>query len=113
VLDKEALKTVTGQVVDAARRRFGDSYDSAILYGSYARDDYDEDSDVDIMVLANISRQEADRLDMEMARTASRLSLENEVTVTVVIRDKPTFEDWKDVVPFYGNVATEGVLLSA
>ena len=39
---------------DEAQAVFGESFEKALLYGSYARSDHDELSDVDIMILADI-----------------------------------------------------------
>jgi len=53
--NQSALKKITDKVVSAARESLGDKLDRVILYGSYARGDYNANSDVDIMVLV-ISR---------------------------------------------------------
>jgi len=34
--------------------RFGDSVEEIILFGSYARGDYDEESDVDVLIVGDI-----------------------------------------------------------
>ncbi|MDR1703379.1 MAG: nucleotidyltransferase domain-containing protein, partial [Clostridiales bacterium] len=49
----EQIEYIGQCVVDAARDACGNDLRDVILYGSYARGDYREWSDVDIMVLAN------------------------------------------------------------
>ena len=40
----------------------GDKLDKVILYGSYARGDYNEHSDVDIMILTTLTDEEIEEL---------------------------------------------------
>jgi predicted nucleotidyltransferase len=50
VADLEAVNRV---VTDIMERHYGDRLVKIILFGSYARGDFDEDSDVDYLVLLN------------------------------------------------------------
>lgn len=84
-----------------------------MLYGSYARGDFDDDSDIDIMILADIDPHEANRVDRELTCLASRLDLEYDVCLSLTVKDRHTFDAWSEIVPFYQNVNREGVLLSA
>ena len=44
------------------KKVFGEKFQSVILYGSYARGDYDEESDIDIMITVDMSREELKKL---------------------------------------------------
>ncbi|MEG1972553.1 MAG: nucleotidyltransferase domain-containing protein, partial [Oscillospiraceae bacterium] len=44
------LQTILSAVYQKSVAEFGDKLDAVILYGSYARGDYDSESDIDIMV---------------------------------------------------------------
>ena len=46
---QSVLNKITAKIVKAAKDSLGDVLDKVILYGSYARGDYDEGSDIDIM----------------------------------------------------------------
>ena len=48
------VNEVTQQVVNAAKDTLGDRLNKLILFGSYARGDFDDDSDIDFFVLADI-----------------------------------------------------------
>ena len=85
--------------------------DKIILFGSYARGDYDEESDVDIMMLLNCSEYETSEYRKIVCRLSSDLSLENDVMVSLMLNDKVSFYDRMDILPFYQNVQREGVLL--
>ena len=45
------ISNIMQDFVKNIRRLLGNSLDSVIVYGSYARGDYSEASDVDVMVL--------------------------------------------------------------
>ena len=44
------------------RKLLGDSLDSVIVYGSYARGDYSEFSDIDVMLLVSLEEEEIKRI---------------------------------------------------
>jgi len=110
---KITLDEVTKKVVEMVSDRLGNKLDSVILYGSYARGDFDGESDIDIMVLANIPKEDADHLDMQLTRFASRLGLENDIVVSLFVKDCETFYKFLPADPFYQNVMRDGVLLNA
>ncbi|WP_366078569.1 nucleotidyltransferase domain-containing protein [Thermococcus sp.] len=42
----------------ALRERFGGSIEEVILFGSYARGDYDEESDIDVLIVGEVNFDE-------------------------------------------------------
>jgi predicted nucleotidyltransferase len=107
------FQKITGQIVQTAKDSLGDKLDKVILYGSYARGDYDEESDIDIMVLADIPAEDADKLDAELSSLANRLGLEYDILVSLFIKDCETFYRFLPAEPCYKNVMKYGVMLSA
>lgn len=110
---KLQLEAITETIVQTVQDMIGDKLDSIWLYGSYARGDYDSDSDIDIMVLANVSADEAGMIDRGLVSLTSDLGLKHDVLISLCVKDCDTFYKWKDVVPFYQNVLQSGVKLSA
>ena len=107
------LNTVTSKVVEAARESLGDKLDKVILYGSYARGDYDEESDLDIMVLADIPHESCWGEYKKISKLTSGLDLEYDVLLSVHVADCATVYKYINDLPFYMNVLSEGVELIA
>ena len=50
------LHEILRQIYKLSAEQFGESLDAVILYVSYARGDYNEDSDIDVMVLVKMKK---------------------------------------------------------
>jgi len=108
-----ALNEITSKVVQAARESLGDKLHKVILYGSYARGDQDDESDIDIMVLADIPMEEAWRARKQIRALLPDIGLEYDVLLSLKITSTETFYGFLDVLPFYQNVVRDGKVLCA
>ena len=109
---QHTLNLITDQVVKAVRESLGNKLDRVILYGSYARGDFNGESDIDIMVLADIPRESCSDEYEKINRFISRLGLKYDILITVNVTDCTTFNRFIHDLPFYTNVQREGVVLS-
>lgn len=112
---EQELKQITDKIILFSKKMFGGALVSVILYGSYARGDNHEFSDIDIMIIAKINPLEMLLYRDKLAEISSQLSLESEdcVTISVSLKDAETFSKYKNVLPFYKNVLADGVMLYA
>ena len=106
---REELGHIVEQIARTAQTVFGDALQAVILYGSYARGDYDAESDVDIMVLADVPKEKLYLYKKPFIEQTSALGLEYDTVITVNLKDTETFERYHQVLPFYRNVMKEGV----
>ena len=95
------------------QRVLGKSLKKVILYGSYARGDYREDSDIDIMVLTTLTDEEIRQIKTTIYDVAFDFQMEYGVDISVIIKNEEHFNYWLGALPFYDNVQKEGVVLSA
>jgi predicted nucleotidyltransferase len=110
---QNVIDEISRRIVEESRRVFGDKLDKVILYGSYARGDFDEESDIDIMILADIPAEEAWVYNSDIISLTSRLGLEHDVLISPFVKDCATFYKYLSVEPFYLNVIRDGVELVA
>lgn len=106
------LTKILNRVDETAKKVFGGDLSAVYLYGSYARGDQDADSDVDIMVLADVPRENLSLYKRPFLELTSELGLENDVVITVTLKDTKTFNMYLDAVPFYQNVLKEGIKIA-
>ena len=95
----------------------GSKLDKVILYGSYARGDYNEHSDVDIMglglesSLTTLTDEEIEKTETLIFDLAFDYQMEYGVDISVVVKNKDQFEYWLGALPFYNNIQKEGIVL--
>ncbi len=108
---RDELNIVTKEVVDAVLDLLKEKVYKIVLYGSYARGDFTSESDIDIMILLDCSKEEVKEYRSQVSRLASRIGLKNDIEVSLLLRDRQSFEEGQQILPFYRNVAGEGVYL--
>ena len=80
-----------------------------LLYGSYARGDFNSESDIDIMVLVEMSEQDIKSIRAEITDLGAEISYNNDILVSMIAKDMNQFNSWLPIHPFYKNVIREGV----
>ena len=88
---------------------YGDALDKIILYGSYARGEQTEGSDVDIAIL--IKGDETEAMHDKMLDLVVDYELLIAVTLSVVSIEYDNYIKWQKVLPFYKNIDKEGIVL--
>ncbi len=84
---------------------------TVILYGSYARGDYREDSDIDLLILVDsdkdkISSEDENRITYPLYN----IEFQTGILISPMVYAKQTWANHR-VTPFYENVNKEGKLL--
>lgn len=91
---------------------FGKNLRKVILYGSYARGDYNDNSDVDIMVLTTLTDSEIEKVETKIFDLAFDYEMEYGIEISVVVKNEEHFNYWLGALPFYNNIQKEGILLN-
>ena len=97
----------------SARKMLGDSLDSVIVYGSFARGDYSDLSDIDVMLLVSLGEEDIKKISDQISDLAFDFMMKYGVDISPVMTNIDHFNYWADNLPYYRNVRDEGVRLSA
>ena len=88
---------------------FGDKLKQVILYGSYARGDFDSGSDIDIMALVEMPENDIIGNREKIIELGAEISYNNDIIVSIMVKDINHFNSWLPIYPYYKNVVKEGV----
>jgi uncharacterized protein len=111
--DKALLDDVTSRVCAAAKEVLGDKLRKVLLYGSYARGDYNEYSDIDYFILADITQEECCDAGSDIYDRIWEYEFEQGLMISPHVTGYETFMSWRNVLPYYMNVIKEGIELYA
>jgi predicted nucleotidyltransferase len=109
IFSEEQLDYITQKVAEEARTVFDNTLREVILYGSYARGDHKQWSDVDIMILADVDELTAKKLDGELTKRLSNLDYRMNMLLSTIVVPFSRFEYFNEYYPFYMNVRKDGV----
>lgn len=93
------------------KKTLGSRLSRIILYGSHARGDYRENSDIDIMILTTLTDGEIDKIENEIFDLAFDFQMKYFVDISVVMKNEEQFNYWLGTLPFYNNVQKEGIII--
>ena len=76
--------------------------------------DFNENSDIDIIILTDLTDEEIVEYRREMSHLAYDIECDNnfEISLSPLLKNVDKFNYWLEVMPFYMNIQKEGVILS-
>lgn len=113
IMSADELTIILNKMVHEYKRVYGDKLKVVYLYGSYARGDFDEYSDVDIVGIVDLDYQELNKADGELIHCASELGLEYNILISPTTIPEALFIQYQEDLPYYRNIKNEGVVLIA
>ena len=108
----KVIDNILQDFIHKVRNLLGERLKKIILYGSYARGDYRDNSDIDIMFLTDLNFEEIEKYRDEISDIAYDIELENNVIISPVIKNIDKYNSRVNIVPFYMNIQREGVELN-
>ncbi|MDO4262160.1 MAG: nucleotidyltransferase domain-containing protein [Eubacteriales bacterium] len=107
----DTVSDIVYQFVQHLKTILGSHLSKVIVYGSYARGDYQDNSDVDVMILVDLPEKEIKAKENMVYDAAFEIELRTGVDISPVIKNEAQYEYWVDVLPYYRNVREEGVVV--
>lgn len=104
-------KNLIDEYIKEIKKIYGSHLQRIILYGSYARGDFRPDSDIDIMILLDISESELKEYSQQLSYMTYDFNLDNDLEIRPLVKNEEFYQKWVVNYPFYANIQREGVIL--
>ena len=107
------INNIIDEFIKNVHKILGTRLKRIILYGSYARGDFNKHSDIDIMLLTDFNDVEIEEYRDRILDIAYDIEWDNDFTVTLspLVKNIDKYNKRTNVIPFYHNVQREGVVL--
>ena len=107
----ENVRKAIKEIYHGMRELYGEGFVKMYLFGSRARGDFDEYSDIDLFLLTTYDKDKIKDLRRKKIKITSKIDLEY-LTLTMVLEDTlNNFEEWKNYKGLYKSILSEGVEL--
>ncbi len=107
----QTMQSLIEQYIAEVKKIYGTHLCKIILYGSYARGDFRPDSDIDIMILLDISDVDLKAYSQQLSYMTYDFNLDNDLDIKPIAKSEDHFRKWVVNYPFYANINKEGVVL--
>ena len=108
-LKHEKLMNIISDMINSLEQIYGDLMSEIILYGSYARGEETEESDVDIAII--LFEKAPKETNDKMINCVASYELKCDKVLSVIDIDYEKFNKWKNHLPFYKNICKDGIVL--
>lgn len=113
MIQDNEMRKILEKLSASLKALYGEKLKAIILYGSVARGTATPESDIDIMVLVDSSEEELKEYADRLCEVSTDFALEYFKVFSIMDVCYSEFSEWKQVLPFYRNIANEGVVLYA
>jgi len=107
--NRSQIQSITDGITTAYRQTYGAAIIGIYLYGSYARGDNDNESDVDYVAIVEGNRPNLQEKLKEVRKTAFELSYINDVIVSPTVIPYDEYLKYRDTMAFFKNIEKDGI----
>ncbi len=107
-LNTEIIEKVNMEAADAVKNVMDVDLAEMVLFGSCARGDYTDNSDIDIAILTNCDRMEMKKYNDKLSLIAANLAEKYFAVVNFISIPADEFNEKKSWYGFFSNIEREG-----
>ena len=111
-MTEEKIREVVNRFAEEAKRIYGSKLQEIILYGSCARGDFENDSDIDILILLNTPLESISLERKRILDISDQVDVDYDVVLAPVVQNYTVYQKYIPVSVFYQNVEREGVKIA-
>lgn len=113
MVEQNQMNSIISELCSGLAEIFPGNEFDPILFGSYARGDAEEGSDIDVFLLVNTPREEIFQRNRLIGNITGDLLLNYGVLVSPIVENREFYYQNIDVLPFFRNIQREGVRVYA
>ncbi|MBS6397922.1 MAG: nucleotidyltransferase domain-containing protein [Clostridiales bacterium] len=107
--NQSEMNGVIHAYVEEIKRLLGADFIRAVVYGSYARGEYTDESDIDIAVFTSRETSEFYGLIDKISEITFEYNVKYDVILSPVFQNVVQYERMLSVLPYYQSIQREGV----
>lgn len=108
-MERDQARQIIQELCSEISPLFPDGKMEAILFGSCARGDSEEGSDVDVMLLVDSSRDEIAEKNWQVGDAAGEILINYGILISPIVENRSFFTKNMTTIPLFRNIAREGV----
>ena len=105
---RSQFDSIMKEMIACYRAFYGTDIVDIFLYGSYARGDFDSESDIDITAIVKGERSILQEKLKQVWDISADIGLEHDVIISPTVIPYDEFERYKTLLPYYKNIVREG-----
>lgn len=113
MVEQNQMNRIISELCEGISSIFPNERMDPILFGSYARGDAEEGSDIDVLLLVDTPREEIFQRNRQIGDVAGDLLLSYGILVSPIVENRAYFDQNVDLLPFFRNIQREGVRVYA
>ena len=110
-MHKEELDSIINEYISEIKKILGADLKRAVIYGSYARGEYEEESDIDIALFTLKKPEEFYLLINKISELTFEYNVKYEIILSPVFQNIIDYNRMLRVVPYYQSIQKEGILI--
>ena len=107
----QQIQDLLKQYVETIRKIYRSHLHQVILYGSYARGDYNSESDIDIMILLDLSDIDIKEYRHQLTEATFDFNMDYNLNIKPIVKNEEHYNMWAEKYSFYTDIKRDGVIL--
>ncbi len=103
------MRSILKEYAEQIHVFLGERLTDVILYGSYARGEATTESDVNILILVNMSEEQVHEVEAEIMLYTYEINVTYDILIHPLVKVYKLYHFWSSVYPLYQKIDSEGV----
>lgn len=113
LMTTESVQDLLRPYIEELKGLYGNKLHSVVLFGSYARNEQNKDSDIDVMIFVDLTEEELIPYRKKLSNLTYDFNWDHDTDIEPIQKSISQFNYWVNTYSFYSNVRKDGITLYA